>query len=152
MRNVRKILLATLVVSGLALMSQAAQAENFALVVNAGNSYTADLPSMKNAMKRFYLKQQTTWPNGDPVEAFARVSDSAPHKAFSTTVLGMSQAEQDAHWAKLKQTIGETAPRDVDSSSILLRQIVRKKGSFGVLSSSEMADMPAEVKVLFKFD
>ena len=129
------------------LLSAPAYAQNFAIVVNAENTSEADI----SAIKSLYLKQRTSWPDGLSADPFARSADSAEQAAFLSEVLGMSQADLDQYWLSEKSKTGLAGPRAVGSSSILMRQIKRKKGAFGVVTSGEVASLPEGVKVLLKF-
>lgn len=149
-KKLAKLLAVGVLVAGATVgISAQAQAADYAVVVNAANAYSADEADMKNVVKRIYLKQQTSWPNGTEGEPFAREDSSAEQTAFNAAVLGMDAAAHSDYWIKLKQTEGSVAPRSVGASSILMRQIARKPGGFGVVAASE--PLVDGVKVLFKF-
>jgi len=149
-RKLAKLLAVGVLATGVTLSIQAqAHAADYAVVVSAENTYTASEADMKNVVKRIYLKQQTNWPNGVEGEPFAREDGSAEQTAFNAAVLGMDAAAHSDYWIKLKQTEGSVAPRSVGASSILMRQIARKPGGFGVVAASE--PLVDGVKVLFKF-
>lgn len=149
-KKLAKLLAVGVLVAGATVgISAQAQAADYAVVVNAANAYSADEADMKNVVKRIYLKQQTNWPNGTEGEPFAREDSSAEQTAFNAAVLGMDAAAHSDYWIKLKQTEGSVAPRSVGASSILMRQIARKPGGFGVVAASE--PLVDGVKVLFKF-
>lgn len=144
-----KILLATAILASTPLWAQAnsAFAQDFMLVVNASNSASAD--SVESEIKNLYLKKKTKWSSGSDAVPLARPTDSAEHQAFSQSVLGMSQSDLDSYWAAEKSKTGQTSPREIGSDNILLRQVSRKDGAFGVVSSA--TDLPDGVKVLKKF-
>lgn len=130
-------------------LSQTAAAE--AVVVNAANGFSGDQTEMVQTIKRIYLKQATSWPDGEQAVPFVVGADSPVFTKFSADVLGMSQSEINDHWTKVKQTDGETPPREIGSASILFRQIGRKTGAFGLVSDADAANLPEGVKILFTY-
>lgn len=133
---------------GLLLVSSAshsALADEYAVVVNAGNEITSDYSQIKN----FFLKKQTSWKNGEVVVPLGRLQGSAEQQAFNKIILAMSDSELSEYWQSQKQKTGDTPPKEVGSESILFRQIKRKAGAFSVVKAS--AKLPSDVKVLFTF-
>jgi len=130
----------------------AAEANTYLVVVNEANSAASQAGDPKAVVKRLFLKQQTRWPDGPEAQPMARKSDSAVQKAFRAKVLGMSKSEVQSHWANMKQTQGETPPREVGTALILFRRLRREPGAFTVLTEDELAQAPAEVKVLYEFE
>lgn len=122
-------------------------AQNFAVIVNAENAASADASDIKN----LYLKKRTAWSDGTSAVPLARSTGSAEQEAFLSNILGMSQSEIDSYWASEKSKTGSTGPREVGSSSILLRQVGRKAGAFGIVSTAEASSLPEGVKVLLNF-
>ncbi len=139
--------LVCLVVGG---MATAAQAQTFAVVVNAENSFTGDDQTKRTQIKRLYLKEQTAWPGGVESIPFGREAGSVEQMAFEKSVLAMSSAEIEGHWLKLKQIRGETPPRGIGSVRILARQVSKKPGAFGVMLVSEAATIEG-ARILFEF-
>ncbi len=130
--------------------SPAAAAE-YAVIVNAANPDAGKGEALREVVKRLFLKEQTTWPSGTPAQPLARPADSPAQKAFVAKVLGMDQATLDQHWLRLKQTKGETPPREVGSALILTRLVSKYEGAFSVVSAEEAAALPEGVAVLFRF-
>ncbi len=145
-----KFALATVTAAVLTMMSTPALAENFAIVVNAENGFSGDQGTLQTQIKRLYLKEQSAWPGGIESIPFGREEASPEQMAFEQFILGMSSAEIQGHWLKLKQIRGETPPRGIGSARILARQIGKNPGAFGVVLSSEAAAI-AGGKVLFEF-
>lgn len=133
-------------------LCQPAAAGNYAVIVNAANSYAADGDAAKAQIKRLYLKVQRSWPGGQSAVPFGRDAGSAEQAAFEKDVLGMSNSAVDGHWLKLKQTSGETPPRGVGSARILIRQVGKEPGAFGVVTAAEKGQLGGDVKVLFEFE
>lgn len=131
----------------------AAQAKTYVVVINEANSAAQNASDPKAVVKRLFLKRQTQWPNNGPSALpMARKSDSAVQKAFRAKVLGMSKSEVQSHWASMKQTQGETPPREVGTALILFRRLRREPGAFTVLSKDELSQAPGEVRVLYEFE
>lgn len=132
-------------------LSGSATAGDYAIVVNAANQFSGSNEAIKQQVRRIFLKEQSTWPDKAPGIPFDREAASPSHAAFLSQVLGMSQSQIETHWLRLKQTAGETPPREVGSARILLRLIGREAGGMGVVEVSELEGAPAKVKVLFTF-
>lgn len=145
MKNFKTIL--TLALLAFVSFAPQAFAGDYAIVVNAGNSASADLAEIKN----LYLKKKTSWSSGTEVIPLGRSTGSPEQEAFLSTVLGMSQSDLDGYWASEKSKSGTTGPREVGSAKILLRQVSRKDGAFGVVSTADVAGLPDGVKVLTEF-
>ncbi len=149
MINFRNILALTLLVCATFAFVAPAFAGGFAIVVNTANSTSAE--DVNSEIRNLYLKKQTAWSNGIDAVPLAREADSPEHEAFLAGILEMSQGDLDGHWASEKSKTGATGPREVGSKSILLRQIGRKEGAFGVVSEADAASLPEGVKILKTF-
>lgn len=147
MKNKFKTIL-TVTLFAIGLFASHAFASDYAIVVNENNSASADISEIKN----LYLKKKTSWSNGTEAVPLGRPADSPEHQAFMTEVLGFSsQGALDSYWQSEKSKTGLTGPREVGSTSILMRQITRKPGAFGVLPTAEANALPAGVKILTSF-
>jgi len=129
-----------------------AWAAKYAVVINAENTAAKNVADPRSYVKTLYLKQQTAWPDGTSAALLARRSESPIHQAFMAEVLQMSQEEVDDHWLRMKQTQGETPPREVGSALILYRFVTREVGSVSVISADELETAPIEVEVMFEFE
>lgn len=148
MKRIHALALSLALAAGMPALAQAA---DFAVIVNAENPFSADEAGAKAQVARLFLKQQTQWPGGTEAVPFARDAGSPEQSAFEASILGMSAAEQDDHWKRLKQTTGEAAPRGVGSTSILVRQVAKNPGAFGVISLQDAGKLGAGAKVLLEF-
>lgn len=127
-------------------------AAKYAVVINAENTAAKEISDPRGYVKTLYLKQQTAWPDGTSAAPLARRSESPIHQAFLTQVLQMSQEELDSHWLRMKQTQGETPPREVGSALILYRFVTKEPGSISIISAEELDTAPIEVEVMFEFE
>jgi len=134
-----------------ALPAVSAWAAGYKVVVNANVAYAGAPDEAKQIVRRIFLKEATAWPGGPDATPLGRKTDDPAFTAFLSNVLGMTQAEYDAHWARLKQTTGDTPPREVGSASILERLIAKRDGTVGLVSADEAANLGEGVKVLFEY-
>ncbi len=146
----KKFALTLATLAGMFIGSAIAQADDFAVVVNAGNTYSADDAGLKTQIKRLYLKESSSWPSGDEALPFGRADDSPEQLAFMKNVLGMSANELEGHWLKLKQISGETPPRAIGSGRILARQIGKNPGAFGIFPLADAQTIEGG-KILLQF-
>lgn len=126
-------------------------AAEYAVVVNKTNNIEGSQEEMQQQVQRIFLKQQTAWAGN--IEAFPldREADDAAHLAFAKVVLQMNVQEISSHWLSLKQQQGQTPPRSVGASSILLKLIGRREGGMGIVSVDDLSNAPGTVKILFRF-
>lgn len=122
-----------------------------AVIVNANNPYNASESEMREVVKRLFLKQQSTWPNGITAKCYDRSKASAEQVSFNRDLLGMSDAVIARHWLGVKQTTGETPPRNVGPTSILGKFVGKYDGGLGIVESGEIGSLPSNVRVLFTF-
>lgn len=128
-----------------------ALAQSYAVIVNNVNSFSGDETAMKQQVKRLFLKQSSAWQGGTEVRAFDRAKGSPETTAFISDVLGMDEAAVARHWLSLKQKTGETPPRNVSSSNMLVKLVSKYEGGVGVVDSTTASALPDGVRVLFNF-
>jgi hypothetical protein len=133
-------------------LSISAQAETYVVVVNADNKANISGNEAIQQVRRVFLKESKDWPGGTEAVPFTGKKGSAPFTALLSGVLSLSETEYEAHWAKLKQTTGDTPPRAVGSVNILLKLIGRSAGAVGVVPKSKAASLPDGLKVLLEFE
>ncbi|MGB0910084.1 MAG: hypothetical protein ACPGYT_06950 [Nitrospirales bacterium] len=126
--------------------------DSFALVVNKQNSHTASREDMISLIARLYLKKGKMWPDSDVTcRPFDRMTNSPEHQYFMKSVLKMEEGRLSEHWAKMKQLRGDTPPRKIKSTRILLKLIEKNSGAFGIVKREDIATLPEKIKVLFLF-
>lgn len=143
------LLSAMLLTGGTTVLAENAYAEEYAVIVNAENDYSAPKGQMEEVVRRIFLKQQTNWPNGIEGAPFAR-GDMPAQEAFNKAILDMDNAAFSDYWIKMKQAEGTVEPRSVGSTSILVRQIGRHKGGFSVVPAA--TELSGDVRTLFTFN
>lgn len=154
MKKMTKKLNSLAAVMGLCLsMAQAdLLAGDFAVVINAQNTYSGDAATTQSLLKRLYLKQLTAWPDKAAASVYAAPDDSPEMQAFRSQVLGMTEAELADYWLGLKQKTGETPPRDMKSGTTLFKLIGKYPGAYGIVAKDALGSNPDGVKVLLEFD
>ena len=125
--------------------------ETMAIIVNKGNPISGTSEELNNLVARIFLKQQKDWPSDILCRTYDREQDSLEHQQFVERILNMSEGRLLAHWGKMKQLSGETPPRVIRSSSILIRFIAKHKGGIGIVKQEEVRKLPSSIKVLFMF-
>jgi hypothetical protein len=128
-----------------------AYADSYAVIVNAENNYSGDKVAAINVVKRLYLKQQNSWPNGGKAKSLARKNGSPIQKAFIKSVLGMSEAELAGHWISLKQKTGETPPRSVRSEKIIIKLVEKNITGVAFIEEGAVEKLSSKAKILFTF-
>jgi len=154
LKTFRKIL-ATLVLAAVAGgaglgTADSARAGEFVVLVNAAN----DAPggdAGKAEVARLFLKRASEWSNGLRAFPFDRPADSAVHEAFVSEILNSDGSSLNDWWARLKQTRGETPPREVGSLRFLLRALTRREGAFGFAAKKAVQPLPDGIRILFEF-
>jgi len=126
-----------------------AVADDFFVVVNNANNFRGTENEAKILVRRLFLKSIKNWPGGEKAVPLSRKDFDPAQVALLTEILEMSALEHGQHWARQKQTTGDTPPRAVGSKSILLRLIRREPGAIGIVNGS--GPSPNGVKVLMKF-
>lgn len=148
--GVKPVLCSLLLMVG-ALCVQTAFAQSFSVIVNASNDYSASEEEMKHLIKRLFLKQENDWPNGEYAQVFSRDAKSPELSQFTDSILAMNSAQVARHWLSLKQKTGETPPRSISSTRMLLRTLERYPGAVGLVDEETAKDLPGSVKVLFSY-
>ncbi len=126
--------------------------DSFALIINEDNPYTSNRKDMISLIARLYLKKGKMWPESDETcRPFDRAKNSPEHQHFMKTILKISEGRLSEHWAKMKQLRGDTPPRKIKSTRILLKLIEKNPGAFGIVSQKDLPTLSKKVKVLFSF-
>lgn len=126
-------------------------AQPYSIIVNVTNNYAASDDEMRQLIKRLFLKQETDWPNGELARAFGRDPKSSEQNVFAEKILAMNTAEIARHWLGLKQKTGETPPRSINSTRMLLKTVEKYPGAFGLVDEKTAKELPNTVKILFSF-
>ncbi len=122
----------------------------YAVVISKSNSYKGTGAAAKAMVRKLYLRSLSRWTGNGKAKAFGRAPNSAIQKKFCESVLKMDDASLARHWLRQKNERGLAPPKEVRSSRMLSRLLVRYKDAFGLLTIQEAAKDPG-VRVLFTF-
>lgn len=125
----------------------AAQAD-LVVVVNSENGFDGSEEEKRTLIRRILLKEVTAWPDGTEAKSFVPKAASPAGKALIEKIYMLSDAEFEAHWARVKQTTGQARPREVGSSRIMLKLIQRDKGAIGVIEGTSADVQNDKLKIL----
>jgi len=153
----------TVILAGAALLSATAAgagsavsgsaAEAFVVVANKNNGYEpANNEETRNLIKALFLKSRKDWPSGESAKPFAFREGTPEAAAFQKQVLQMSDAELSKHWLTLKQTTGDTPPRELPSASMALKFIDKFEGAFSVMTKADAEANKDSVKTIYEFE
>ena len=123
----------------------------FAVVVHPDNKYQAKRDEMKSVVRQLYLRERGAWPTKAKSKPLARPKESQEHQLFRKLVLRKTQNALERHWLALKQKNGESAPRGIRSTRVMLQLIRRNKGSFGIVPEKDAKKAGERVRILFTF-
>ena len=150
--NVRTIVFSLFIILISGTCSPGFSEDSFALVVNHNNPFSGDRQETISLIARLFLKKGKMWPKSDiTCRPFDRDGDSIEHRHFVQGILKMSKGRLAEHWAKMKQLRGDTPPRKIKTTRILLKLIQKNEGAFGIVSQDEVSNLPKDVRVLFFF-
>ena len=105
----------------------------FVIAVHPSNKFKASTSKTKNTIRRLYLKEWATWPNGSTVRAFGRKTGSAEQDRFKQSILAMTSAEIARHWLSKKNLAGLTPPKAVSSDRLMVKYVKKYPGAFAII-------------------
>ena len=115
----------------------------FQVVVHQSNS--TDRISA-GELARIYMREQTTWPNGNKVVPVDLPAESSARERFSSAVLGKSTSQIKAHWEREVFAGRAVPPAEQRSERDVLAFVAANPGSVGYVS--EGATLPNGVRTL----
>ena len=96
-------------------------------------------------MTQIYLRQQQSWPDGQPIQPIDLREGSGIRRAFYDQITGRSPGQLRAFWARQSFTGMGLPPRQVDSDEEVTRLVQSTPGAIGYVSRRPSG---AAVKVL----
>lgn len=149
----------TLLLAITALFSLAAHASDiqressYLVIVNPMNDFDASIVEQKRVIKRLFLKEIKTWPDGSGIRTtpLARLPDSEEHQVFLQSVLAMEQQEFDAYWQELQRDIGQTPPARMESDIAVINVVGKVPGAFGIINAKSHSLLGNKARILFDF-
>jgi ABC-type phosphate transport system substrate-binding protein len=88
------------------------------------------------------------WPGGQPVHVFVLADESAPHDAFTRSVLRMYPYQLRQNWDRLAYSGTGQPPNRVSSLEEMRRRVAETPGAIGYLDTALLDPDAADVKVL----
>ena len=131
------IVLGASIVPGAMSVNAEAIDDDYLIIVNAENDIIFSGADGRAYLRQLFLKERTGWPDGKPVTFLARSEKNTVSVVFRERVLEATQAELRRHWLRQKQTRGETPPRQVSSTRLLMRLVARNETAISVVSKQE---------------
>lgn len=123
--------------------------ENYAVIVNSGNTWSADVDELFPELRNLFLTHKKSWPNGVKAKPVYPKPGSALKKAFLNKILGMDESRLARHWLHTKQVTGTSPPPDIASRRLTIQMVARNPGAFAVIVNK--GERPDTVRVLLTF-
>lgn len=114
------------------------------VIVNAANSATLS----ESDVKRIFLGKMKTYPGAGTVIAVNLTEGSATKSYFDDTLLGKSQSQMKAFWAKSVFSGKGSPPQELASDADIVKLVAENPAVIGYVST---ADVPSTVKVVGTF-
>lgn len=142
MLGTRRHLLALLFCLECVLPAISARAEEFCVVVNAGNPVAS---LTRQQVSDYFLKKSVTWQDGRKVLPVDLDADSPARAAFSHALLGRSVAAVKSYWNQRIFSGRGVPPPEQPSQKAVLDYVRANAGAIGYVSA---AHPPADVKAV----
>jgi ABC-type phosphate transport system substrate-binding protein len=120
----------------LALVAEAASAQDFKVIVNASNSVSS---LTVDAAAQYFLKKKTTWPGGQPVQPVDLTDESAARRAFTKAVLKKDVAAVKSYWQTQIFSGRAVPPPEKSSDAAVLAYVEANPGAIGYVSAAAAA-------------
>jgi ABC-type phosphate transport system substrate-binding protein len=111
------------------------QAEELAIIVNAKNP--ADALNISEARK-YLLKEQQIWPNGEKVRSVDRTGNTPERKVFLEKVVKFSANELEQFWVSKRYEKGVPVPPKFHSDQEVIEYILSFEGAIGYVNSKSI--------------
>jgi ABC-type phosphate transport system substrate-binding protein len=139
----RSAVSSVLAVIALAMLATAAQAGDFAVIVNKDNAASVD----KDTIVKIYSGELKSWKDGGPVMAIDLPESNPVRASFSTEVLGKTVANVKALWAQMIFSGKALPPKQAASDDDVKKLVSANKGAIGYVKQSSVDD---SVKAVLK--
>lgn len=120
------------------------------VIVNNDNTYSASDEELRQIVKRLLLKKVSDWPGGQSAEPYLPKSSSPESRLITAKLYNLEESELEAYWARVKQTTGQSRPREVGSSRIIMKLVERDPGGVGIVGASAEDFLNDNVRILMK--
>jgi ABC-type phosphate transport system substrate-binding protein len=106
-----------------------------AVVVNTENpigNLSAD------EIRGYYMKQKTTWPNGEKIRPVDTETDNAARGMFITQILKTTSSDLERHWLEIKYRSAESPPKRMADDEGVIKYVSAFKGGIGFIETSAL--------------
>lgn len=148
----RSICVRLLSLCALTITLELAQADDYAIIANLRNPLeTNSSLALKNEVRLLFLREKFRWGHGALATPLSPPFASGSFQHFREEVLQMRRKQWADHWVRQKQLYGHSAPREVNSESLLIKLVERDPGALGIVSLKAAAAAGDKVKTLFSY-
>jgi len=126
------------------LFSGMAQAEEYAVIINPGNTATLS----KDLVTSYYMGDIKAWAGGLPVKLLGLPADNAVRSAFDKNVLGKTAMQMKDLWMKNTMAGKADPPKEMDSDVEVKKAVASSRYAMGYIKAANVDDT---VKVILKF-
>lgn len=124
-------------------------AEDLLVIVNAKNP-TATLSSEE--VRKYFLKEQATWPNGEKVRSVDRMGNPSEKKAFLERIVKLSDHELEKFWVSKRYEKGTPVPPKLHSDNEVIEYVLSFDGAIGYVNSKSIGpDQRSQLKIVQSF-
>src|SRR5262245_37354072 len=119
-----------------------------AIVVNSDNPSTA---LSADDVRSYFMKQKSTWPNGEKIRPVDIESDNAARAVFLSRVLKTTSSDLERHWLEIKYRSAESPPKRMSDDDGVLKYVGAFKGGIGFVEASaadKAKDRP--IRIVFR--
>ena len=151
MRRFWLLVVAVFMVGLLPARAVRAAGTEFVVIVNAANPITS---ISRDELVRIFLKQETTWPDGQAILPVDQAADSAVRGTFTREILRRSVGAVKSYWEKQIFSGAAVPPVEKNSNDSVESYVVVNRGAIGYVmawaldSGKALVKLPAGVKVL----
>lgn len=123
------------------------RAEGELLVVVSRESRIDSLT--KSQVVDLFMGRYLNFPNGDKAKVFDLAPKSELKGLFYARLVNRTEAQIDAYWARLLFSGRNAPPKETESPSQLIHELMNSSHAIGYLSSHDLTD---SLKVVYRFE
>jgi ABC-type phosphate transport system substrate-binding protein len=124
--------------------SLGAWAEEIAVIVNAKNPIGNLNPP---EIRKYFLKEQQTWPNGEKIRSVDRNGSSPERRTFLEKVVKLTPDEMEQYWISIRYQKGIAVPPKLNTDHEVVEYVAAYEGAIGFVNSKSVGQK-SEVKVV----
>lgn len=107
-------------------------AEDLLIIVNAKNP-TVTLSSAE--VRKYFLKEQPTWPGGEKVRSVDRTGNAPEKRVFLDRIVKLSDDELEQFWVSKRYEKGTPVPPKLHSDNEVIEYVLSFDGAIGYVNS-----------------